>query len=253
MNPALFVDTHCHLDAYFRPSEPAEAAARAGVQVIAVTNLPSARQRLKARLPSAAHVRIALGAHPSEASKMHDGEWRILKAHVAGAEDIGEIGLDFSPGADRAVQERVFSRVLSMVCDRPRFISVHSRRAVRQVLKHLAQAHVRAAVLHWFSGTPSELDAALDAGHVLSVNTSMIATAKGRNLIQEMPRDRVLAESDGPFARHHGRPAEPSDVLEVYMMLARCWKVEICDVRAQLARNLEAVRVGIVTRAPSLF
>jgi TatD DNase family protein len=250
---APFVDTHCHLDAYFRPAEPAQAAERANVHVIAVTNLPSHRQRLQARLPLAQHVRFALGIHPSEAAKMNDGEWQLFVAKASVAEDIGEVGLDFSPGADRTLQERVFARVLSIVRDRPRFITVHSRRAVRPVLKHLAEARIKAAVLHWFSGSSAELDAALDAGHLLSINIAMIASAKGIKTVRALPRDRVLAETDGPYARHRGEPASPSDVIEVYAALARFWNVELNDVRAQLARNLEAVRAGTVALAPSLF
>ncbi len=250
---APFVDTHCHLDAYFRPFEPAAEAARAEVEIIAVTNLPSHRQRLQARLPFAPHVSFALGAHPVEAAKMHEGEWRIFQSKVTTADHIGEVGLDFSPAADRAAQERVFAKVLSMLRDRPRLITVHSRRAVRPVLKHLADAQLTGAVLHWFSGSRVELDAVLSAGHLLSINTAMIASAKGTDILRFLPRERVLAESDGPYARHRGKPASPSDVRAVYAAVARLWSADIRDVRAQLARNLEAVRTGVVVSTPCLF
>lgn len=250
---APFVDTHCHLDAYFRPSEPAAEAGRADVEIIAVTNLPSHRQRLQARLPLAPNVRVALGAHPAEAAKMHEAEWRIFHSKVATSDDIGEIGLDFSPAADRATQERVFARALSALCDRPRLITVHSRRAVRPVLKYLANVQLTGVIFHWFSGSLPELDAVLSAGHLLSINTAMIASVKGTDIVRSLPRERVLAESDGPYARHHGRPASPSDVRAVYATIARLWGADISDIRAQLSRNLDAVRAGSVTSTPSLF
>jgi TatD DNase family protein len=253
MTTAPFVDTHCHLDAYFRANEPAAEAARSGVEIVAVTNLPSHRERLTKRLAMERNVHVALGAHPAESSKMHEEEWRIFTDTVVKADYIGEVGLDFSPGADRLVQERVFARVLSIVQDRPRFITIHSRRAVRASLKYLADARLKPAVFHWFSGSAIELAAILDAGHLVSINTSMLVSAKGINIIQTAPRDRILAESDGPYARHRGKPASPSDVVNVYEALARFWGADLSDVRTQLAENFANAKAGIVSTPSSLF
>ena len=83
---------------------------------------------------------------------MHRDEWRIFTAQVESADDIGEVGLDFSSGADRATQERDFARVLSALRGRPRLITVHSRRAVRHVLKHFADAGLRGGFFIGFRG-----------------------------------------------------------------------------------------------------
>lgn len=253
MTSPPYLDTHCHLDAYFRPSEPAEAAALVDVEVIAVTNLPSHFNALRSRVKQHNNVRVALGVHPQVVDKMHEAEWRIFRAMASTADDIGEVGLDFSPGADRSVQERAFARVLSMVGDRPRLLTIHSRRAIRPVLKHLADANLRGTILHWFSGSSSDLDATLTAGQLVSVNTSMISSTRGMSIVRALPRERVLTESDGPYARFRGNPACPSDVRAVYHALAKLWGADVTAVRIQLAKNLASIRSGVGTGPLTLF
>jgi TatD DNase family protein len=247
-----FVDTHCHLDAFDEPARYAAEAARAGVQIIAVTNLPSRYEKLRLRLPFMQNVRVALGAHPLESRRMNEAEWRVFAASVSNADDIGEIGLDFSGGADRLVQERILSRVLSMLHDRPRFLTLHSRRAVRCVLKHLAEAGTSGAVLHWFTGSLAEVDAALADGHFFSINTAMIRSPKGQAMLRLCPRDHVLAETDGPYARHRGKPAMPIDVRDVYKAIAHAWGADVPETQTQLERNLKSARIG-ANKPLSLF
>jgi TatD DNase family protein len=247
-----FVDTHCHLDAYDEPARYAAEAARASVHIIAVTNLPSRYERLRLRLPFVPNVRVALGAHPLESMRMNETEWRVFEANVSDADHIGEIGLDFSSGTDRVVQERVLSRVLSMLRGGPHFLTLHCRRAIRHVLKHLAEAGVSGATLHWFTGSLAELDAALDDGHFFSINTAMMRSQKGKAMLRVLPLDRVLAETDGPYARHHGKPASPIDVRSVYEAIARIWGADLTAVQLQLEQNLDLARAN-ATKSMRLF
>ena len=43
----------------------------------------------------------------------------------------------------------------------------------------------------------------------------MIRSKKTIVLLPHLPAERVLLETDGPFARHGSRPARPSDVVKV--------------------------------------
>jgi len=80
-------------------------------------------------------------------------------------------------------------------------------------------------ILHWFSGSKSELRKAIRYGAFFSVNTAMIASKNGQELIAEMPASRVLTETDGPFVRRSDSPAEPKAVAEVIRYLAIVWDV----------------------------
>ncbi len=66
----------------------------------------------------------------------------------------------------------------------------------------------------------------------------MIAGEKGKALIARMPRDRILTETDGPFATVHGRNALPWDVEKAIIALAVLWKTERDEVAHMLDSNL---------------
>lgn len=52
-----------------------------------------------------------------------------------------------------------------------------------------------------------------------------------------MPRERVLPETDGPFAIVNRRSLEPVDVTAVYSDLARLWGIEKDEVVAQVKQS----------------
>jgi Tat protein secretion system quality control protein TatD with DNase activity len=88
-----------------------------------------------------------------------------------------------------------------------RIMTIHSRRAAGPVLDALAsRADAGVPVLHWFSGSRRELQRAIDQGCWFSVGPAMFNGERGRGLAAMMPRDRILTESDGPFAQIEGRP-----------------------------------------------
>jgi TatD DNase family protein len=93
------------------------------------------------------------------------------------------------------------------------------------------------AVLHWFSGTQRDLTRAVDLGCWFSVGPTMLGSDKGRALAARMPRDRVLTESDGPFAQVEGRPAFPWDVEQAVYALAEVWAEPLSTVRDRLMAN----------------
>ncbi len=122
-------------------------------------------------------------------------------------------------------QVAAFTRILEMSEHAGgRILSVHSRRAARPVLDTLA-AHPGAGlpILHWFSGTPRELAQAVELGCWFSIGPAMLAGEKGRALAARMPRDRILTETDGPFAQLDGRAALPWDAEQAVVALAELW------------------------------
>jgi TatD DNase family protein len=59
-----------------------------------------------------------------------------------------------------------------------------------------------------------------------------------------MPQDRVLTESDGPFAQVDGRAALPSDTDRAAIALAEVWDKPADEVREQLVRNMRHLLVN---------
>jgi TatD DNase family protein len=66
----------------------------------------------------------------------------------------------------------------------------------------------------------------------------MLAGEKGRNLVSRMPLDRVLPETDGPFAMTDGVALKPWDAWGVCSTLSELWALPLDIVEEQLKHNL---------------
>lgn len=222
----MLIDTHCHIDQFPSPEDVVRECEKSKLRVVAVTNLPSHFAVAADRLRSHKLVSAALGMHPLFAGE-GVRELGAFKRMVPHSNFIGEIGLDFSRQgiASRAIQERVFDEVLSAIQDRPRFITLHSRGAEAAVLEGLRHHGIKGAVFHWFSGSVKVLEDVFAGGHFVSINPAMLSSANGQRVIAQSPRERILVESDGPFAKFQGRVFNPSDVAFVYQDLAARWNV----------------------------
>jgi TatD DNase family protein len=78
-----------------------------------------------------------------------------------------------------------------------------------------------------------------------SVGPAMLASSRGSALVAEMPRDRVLTETDGPFAKKGGVPLEPNDVLLAVRMLSELWKCPATSVHETLGSNFDYLRQAV--------
>lgn len=233
------LDSHCHIDLYPNPTSIAIAAQRAGVFTVLVTNSPSAFEAAAPHVQAFKSIRLAVGLHPLNAKLHSRRELELFKELSTKTSFIGEVGLDFSPdiSATRDQQIESFRWVLRCLDRKPKFVTVHSRRAEKAVLDLVAQEYGLPIVLHWYTGTTKLAEAALGAGHYFSFNPAMMKTEKGRALLKLVPLDRILTESDGPFAKVEGRPTVPMDVEMVEHELAQHFAKHINDLRTQLKTN----------------
>lgn len=238
------IDTHCHVDLYPDPTNVAAAADRAGVITVIVTNLPSAFDRAYPHIKSFRKMRLALGLHPLVAGQ-HLAERERFRELVDKTSYVGEIGLDFSRAgyATKDLQVESFRFVLRALRGRPKFITLHSRRAESVVLDMLEEEERSPVVFHWYSGPLNVLDRALARGHFFSVNPAMTESPNGRKIIERLPPERVMTESDGPFVQVKGRAVIPADVMTVENYLANVWRLEKSEVRLVIKENfLKLVR-----------
>lgn len=235
------IDFHCHLDLYPDPRAVARTCAERGLYVLSVTTTPSAWTGTEALASGIARIQTALGLHPQLAHQ-RKGELPLFERLISGTRYVGEIGLDGAPEFKRHWDDQieVFTRALD-VCSAVggRVLSLHSRRAATAVLDALeARPGAGTPILHWFSGSNRELRRAMDMGCWFSVGPSMLRSEKGRDLANRMPRDRMLTESDGPFAQLDGRSVWPWEVGTAVDELSRLWGQQSTEVERQLLSNL---------------
>lgn len=190
------IDAQVHLDLYPDASKFLDDARNNRVRVVAVTNAPSVFFHTLNVSKDHEYVHAAVGLHP-ELVASHEQELPSFWPHLSATQFVGEVGLDYTtPDEDlRDRQRRVFAAVLSRCADSGgKVLTVHSRRAARDVIAAVGRNYPGTVILHWFSGSLRELEAAIDIGCYFSINPMMITSQSGQKLIKAMPRERVLTE-----------------------------------------------------------
>jgi len=235
----LFVDSHCHLDQYADPESILREARQHRVVVVAVTESPSDFQQQNARFGTDPFLRSALGLHPLRAARMSGSEVERFFSSLGQTDYVGEVGIDGSrqgkPTEGRQVQ--LFDRVLAEPRVKEKVLTVHSRGAEKQVVDRMEKASVP-GILHWYTGSLSVAERALAAGLYFSVNPPMTRSKGGQRLLQLLPADRVLTETDGPYSRVGSRESRPTDLPPVVERLAGVWGIAAAEAAEVVIRNM---------------
>lgn len=244
------IDVHCHIDQFPNPFEIAKKAERDGIITIAVTSLPDHFKLGYPHLLNFKKVRLALGFHPIIAGKKRFDE-KLFKSLASKTSYIGEIGLDFSQDDNfkRRNQINTLKKILQIINDRPRFISLHSRKAEKALFDLLVENEIKNAVFHWYSGPLTLIDKAVNAGHHFSINPAMIKTKKGHKIIERIPPERILTETDGPYVKIKGRPAEPGDVILIMKYLKDVWNTSLEKAEKKIHQNFNVLIKRIFNKA----
>jgi TatD DNase family protein len=240
------IDFHCHLDLYPDPVAVVAECRTRNMYVLSVTTTPAAWAGTYALAAGSSRIRTALGLHPQLVAQ-RKSELPLLLSLISDTRYIGEIGLDGSRDFAGSLGDQidVFDAVLQGCADAGgRILSIHSKGAAKMVLDALSQRPAAGTpILHWFSGTERELLHAIDLGCWFSIGPAMLKSQKGLRLVERMPRDRILTESDGPFASVQGRSALPWDVGEAEGSLAKVWALSNEATQQALLANLRRLAV----------
>lgn len=235
------IDLHCHLDLYPQPAVIVEECARRNMYVLSVTTTPSAWKGTSALAAGNERIRTAIGLHP-QLAQQRKGELAQFDELIDETRYVGEIGLDGTPECKPFWEDQmaVFEHVLqTCALAGGRILTIHSRRAEKDVLVFLERNRTAGTpILHWFSGSLRSLEQAIRLDCWYSVGPAMLRSQKGRDLVGRMPSDRVLTETDGPFAMFGDRAIQPWDVGDAVIRLAEIWQLSVLNVEERLASNL---------------
>lgn len=230
---------HCHLDLYPQPEKVAEECRRRGTYILSVTTTPRAWHGTSLLAKESQRIRTALGLHPQIAHQ-RSHELELFDSLLSETRYVGEIGLDGGKGFKEHwdVQLKVFRHILSSVHRAGgKIMTIHSRGSASDTIDEIENID-GIAVLHWFTGTPKQLERAIDLGCWFSVGPAMLDTIKGKALALKIPKSRILTETDGPFGKFRNVPLMPWDSEIAEAQLATLWGVSLMDVKAQLSDNL---------------
>jgi TatD DNase family protein len=234
------MDFHCHLDLYPDARLVYAQALKKNSFTWLVTTSPRAFEATSRVLGSNKKVLITPGLHPEIIHARHE-ELSTLLEQIRHSPAVGEVGLDGSRRFQDsyALQRKLFFAIVEQCAAvGGRVLSIHSRQAVKDVLSILAdQPGYGTAVMHWFTGTTSELKKASDQGCWFSIGPAAFNSASGKALAKKLPRDRVVPESDGPFAQVDGSSVMPWSADLTAHLLAQAWQLPVEEVLVCLERN----------------
>lgn len=194
------MDAHMHFDLYKNRKDVLNYIEKNKSYTIAVTNLPDLYKRYYEEGWDYKYIRLALGFHPELVSQYED-QIDIFKDFLQTTRFIGEIGLDYSIKSEknRKKQRKAFKQIINLCQkDKKKIVSVHSRRAESDCL-NILDGFEGKVILHWYTGNLHNLATALSRGYYFSINQQMIKSQNGRNIIDNIPIERIILESDAPF------------------------------------------------------
>jgi TatD DNase family protein len=238
------IDAHAHIE----PCVPAWDLAGLGAFVVAVTREPSEWQLALRRRDDLAVWGV--GVHPGLPAAIEAFDGDAFNEAVESSLVVGEVGLDGRSKAAATEQQRVFDAVLAVVADHPRPTTIHSVAAGRRVLNALADQPIAAPILHWWRGTKSETEEAVAMGCFFSLNG---AEVKNPKVLDLLPPERVLTETDFPHSTRNDRAAtQPAAVTTIENALMRAWDLDELGLRRRLWRNLVELyeRCDLIERLP---
>ena len=196
----MLIDTHCHIDMMDNPERYLLKKEQDGGITIGMTNLPSHFEMGYSHFKNLKYSRLALGYHPLMVAS-NPNELSLFKKNLSETSYIGEIGLDFSREGIRSKEKQVslLRKILECISGERKIVSVHSRRAEKELLDLLIEYDIKNVIFHWYSGPISLIPRILEKGYYFSVNEAMLMTNHGQQILKNIPKDRILTETDAPF------------------------------------------------------
>ena len=229
-------------------------ARHAGLDTLVVTGTTVEESRTAVGIAERFDLYATAGVHPHHARDCGPttiAELREIAKHPR-VVAIGECGLDFnrnySPHPD---QEKWFVAQLELGLDLGMPLFLHSRVAHPRFAEILKAHGVKRAVAHCFTGEREELHAYLDLGLYVGITGWICDERRGKHLLElvgEIPRDRLLVETDAPYLtprdlrpQPKARRNEPAFLPHIVKTVARALGRPVEEVASETTRNAQVL------------
>jgi TatD DNase family protein len=239
--PLTLVDIGINLthDSYDADRDAVIARARsAGVVQMIVTgaSIEGSRKAIELARSQPGELFATAGVHPHHATELTPDALSVLEELARQPEVVaaGECGLDyFRDFSPRPAQQQAFHRQLELAARVGKPVFLHQRDAHEDFLAILKEHHrdLRGGVTHCFTGGERELAAYLELGFAIGITGWICDERRGAHLlplVREIPADRLLLETDGPYLLPrdlHPKPAsrrnEPVYLPHIAAVVAR--------------------------------
>lgn len=199
--------------------------------------------------------RATAGVHPHDASgftaEVEAGLRELLKAPEVVA--VGETGLDFNRNySPPEAQEAAFIAQLGLAAETRLPLFLHERDASERMLEILKAHQASLGVLHCFTGNREALWGYLDLGLMIGITGWVCDERRGQELqalVKEIPADRLLLETDGPWLLPRDLPSPPKNKRNEPAFLPHI-AARVTTLRGE---TLEALAAQTTANAQRLF
>ncbi len=239
-------DSHCHL--YMSQFDADRDAVLARMQekkvgaVIIGTNLAESNQAL-ALAKQHDFLWASVGLHPNEEEQSDMSQYEVL-AQDPKVVAIGECGLDYFRSSKEGQKERLMAQI--ELAERVgKALVIHCRDAHDDMIAILS-AHTPTVpvIIHFFTGSGELAEKYLDLGCYLSFPGPITYTDMYDDSIRACPLEKMLVETDAPFAApvpNRGKRNEPVFVADVVAKIAAIKGISTDEVAEATVKNAQKV------------
>ena len=177
-----------------------------------------------------------IGIHPEFASTEDLAKFiEIFNENSSSIEGIGEIGMDptyvknnnnYNNINTYQKQKEVFGMMLDLAEATKKPVSIHSRRALDDILETLSSYNIEGVLLHWFAGSKKQLKKSMDMGLYVSYGPALVYSKEKKILLKNTDRDKILVETDGPV--------KYSSCFDNYPAMSSSFLITIVDCVAKI-------------------
>lgn len=246
-----FIDSHAHLaDPAFdedRDDVVARARHTGALGIVCIgESLAAAERASQVAAQHPGFCWFTAGVHPHDAADFDVScDIPAIRAYVErGAVAIGECGLDYHyDHSPRTRQREAFGAQLAIARELDRPVVVHTREAEEDTTAMVREAAAAGVcgVLHCYTGSSALAEVALAGGWYVSFS-GIVTFRKWTDvaLLQLVPEDRLLVESDSPYLSpvpHRGKRNEPAWVSFTVARLAAVRGVDASTLGERTAGN----------------
>jgi TatD DNase family protein len=224
------VDTHCHLvDPQFVNDLDGVLRRAQDVGITRIVNVGyDVETSRRAITMSDEHSWLlpAVGIHPNEAADESIKEMGKIEELLSDGKvvAVGETGLDYYRDFSlRESQKELFRMHIVLANKWCLPLLIHTRNSVEEAIQILKEEDYHRGVFHCYSGSYEQAKIIMDMGFYLSFAGVLTYSRRAREIIQNLPHDRILLETDAPFLApigHRGRRNEPAFIAEILNFMA---------------------------------
>ncbi|RBP92112.1 TatD DNase family protein [Cytobacillus firmus] len=247
-----YIDAHIHLDKYSN-EELKKMFHELPFQLSLVTvscDLESCKRNL-ALAEIYPFVKPAFGFHPEQGLPSDNDisdlfSW--INAHKDQMAAVGEVGLPYYLRSEEDIKLDGYIELLEEFIklakrwDKP--IVLHAVYEDTPVVCDLLEKHsIKKAHFHWFKGDISAVSRLISNDYSISFTPDIVYEKEIQNLIRDYPLDKMMAETDGPWAFEgpfKNKPTHPAMMAHSISTLAEIKEISFNSALNQVYENTKS-------------